>query len=84
MSQFIVTFGSGHHPYGNGYTLVEAADMQDARTLVFASIGTCFCSVEPLDYLSWMQEHGSSRYFEWKAVRANPPRSAYQREEQEC
>lgn len=83
MSQFIVTFGSGHHPYGNGYTLVEAGDIQDARTLVFASIGTHFCSVEPISYLPEMQKYRSP-FFEWKAVRANPPRSAHQREEQEC
>lgn len=79
MNKWVLTFGSGHHPWGNCYCIVEADTMQEARHLVATTIGGHWCSIYPIDELPEIVKYGGT-LVRWKDVVMAPPVSAYAKE----
>lgn len=44
MSKFVFTFGSGHVPYGNCFTEVEASTEEEARRIMYDTCGGAWCT----------------------------------------
>lgn len=76
MNKWVLTFGSGHHPWGNCYCIVEADTMGEARHLVATAIGEHWCSVYPIDELPEIVRYGG-REVSWAEVMLKPPKSAH-------
>lgn len=73
---FVFTFGAGHKPYSDGYTLVEAPNAPEARKLMMEACGTHWSgqynSVEESEVVKY-----GCQFYDFEEVKKNPPKSAH-------
>ena len=72
MKEYIFTFGSGHRPYGNHYTIVEAPDEFTARSYMHDITGGAYCTSYPSKEAAGVDVYGI-KFVELATVRQNPP-----------
>lgn len=77
---FVFTFGAGHKPYSDGYTLVEAPNAPEARKLMMEACGTHWSgqynSVEESEVVKY-----GCQFYDFEEVKKNPPISAEEQNE---
>jgi hypothetical protein len=76
MTQFILSFGACHHPWGDAYCIIEAEDYSEARHKVFDKIGTHWCALERIEDLDKIRSYGGREVL-WEDVCKVPPASAH-------
>lgn len=75
-TEWVVTFGPGHVPYGDCHVFIAASDYASARQKTFDTIGTHWSHIITPYELPELLGYGG-REVPWAEVMMKPPKSAH-------